>query len=143
MMTAGVQMEQLPVERMGKPGQGMPVSGVKAGQGPTQVGPGEPVLDVPVLDDVAKIVKVDELVVCNRPINEEDGSRQGKTNQACAPPAPKLIYRGHRRPKISRNQTGTSTLMFQRIVLWCSQRLPQWFFDRAGYKRKRMLERHG
>ena len=56
----------------------MPVARVRGRECPDQTAPGEPRLDVGVRGDVIAVVVVDEIIVGDRPI--EDESHQGKTD---------------------------------------------------------------
>src|SRR5215469_5014198 len=116
MVSARFQAVELPVECVGKPGHRMPISGVKASESPMNVGPVKTVLDVAILNDVADVVEIYELVMCHWPEYDEDRGHQSERNQEFAPPGTEPVHRVHRRPKISRNRAESSTLMCVRSL---------------------------
>jgi len=59
---AGIQPEQLDIEHVGHPGQGMPIAGVVGGEGPECARPGQAGLHLWVLGDVILVVEIEELM---------------------------------------------------------------------------------
>ena len=49
----------------------MPIAGVEAGEGPVDVSPVETVLNVPVLDDIADVIEINEFVTGSGPKGQE------------------------------------------------------------------------
>ena len=56
MVLAGVEAEELHVQHVREPGQGMPVGGVGGGEGPRDGLPAQPLLDVRVFGDIDLVV---------------------------------------------------------------------------------------
>src|ERR1051326_5106580 len=73
-MEAWIQAEHLDIQGVRKPGQGMPIRGVAAAEGPDHSFPGQPLVNVRVLGDVKRVIEVDELATRHGP---KDGERRG------------------------------------------------------------------
>ncbi len=73
---AGIERIEVAVERVGEPGQGMPVGVMEGGEGPGHGVPLQPVLHMPVVADVGVVVGVGEGIVADRVIERESGKHQ-------------------------------------------------------------------
>src|SRR5436305_6200744 len=83
-MTAGVFPKQLPITRMRKPGQRMPVRLLASKQRPFQACPVQPSFHVRVIGHVKVVVEIDESVVNNRVVERQrdQEKQQGQNNRA-------------------------------------------------------------
>src|ERR1051325_3134867 len=75
-MTAGEPPEQGEVEHVREPGDGVPVAGVAAGEGPIDVIESQARLDARILRDIKAIVVIHEIVPDDRPVEQESHHRQ-------------------------------------------------------------------
>src|ERR1700733_2576707 len=78
-MTNRIQPEQLAVERMGQPGQRMPIRLIVSCESPLDRVPGEARAYVLILENVAFVVVVDEAVVGHGVVDGEDDCGQYET----------------------------------------------------------------
>ena len=62
MLRACVQPEQLAIEHVAQPGEGVPVGRMEGAERPEHAGAGQPTAHVHVLDHVLRVVEVDEPV---------------------------------------------------------------------------------
>ncbi len=76
MVAAGEEAIELAIEAVRKHGEGMPVAGDGMGKGPLDAGPGEAVVDLGIAYDVFVVVKVDEVVSCDRRVEGQEGNGQ-------------------------------------------------------------------
>src|ERR1700690_3000740 len=83
MVAHRVQVEQLDVEHVGKPGKRMPVTGMKGREGPDEPLQRQPLADYHVRGDIIGVVVIDEPIMQHRPVNrdsqyryQEEGRRQ-------------------------------------------------------------------
>jgi predicted metalloprotease len=76
MMPPRVQSEQLTVEHVGYPGQGMPVANMEGCKSPGNVPRRQTRLYVTVSRYVFVVIKIDELVIVHLPVNGNDSYRQ-------------------------------------------------------------------
>jgi hypothetical protein len=90
MMQGGFLAEELAIERVREPSDGMPVAGVTGCEGPANILPIEAGLDVWVGRDVIRIVVVDEIVVERGQVNGEsqDGKEKAKHRRRAESPVP-------------------------------------------------------
>jgi hypothetical protein len=72
---------QLTIQRVGKPGERMPVLRVTRIKGPDKGLPGEPSLNVFILRDVVLIVKIDEGMVRDWTIDNPSPERQNQAKE--------------------------------------------------------------
>lgn len=81
MMTSGIQPVDFTIYHMRNPGDGVPVAGVGGSEGPGDTLPSQPVLNVQVLRDVILVIKIDEIVMSDRPKADEgqNGKRETDT----------------------------------------------------------------
>ena len=69
MMSAGIQTEKLAIDHVGNRGQWMPVLRMNMSKGPDDTAPGQPGLDIRILENIRAVVVVNEIEV---PGLEED-----------------------------------------------------------------------
>ena len=83
-MPSWLQPEELHIDHVGDPGQGMPVSGMAGGDCPEDPLHGKAVPNVPVLGDVLRIIKRNEIAARDLPEGREGGDdeKQGDYEQA-------------------------------------------------------------
>ena len=81
MVPCGVQAEDLDVQHVGHPGQGMPVTGIADGESPTQVFNSQAVQHVAVFGYVNMIVEVNEVAPGNLPEGAGDDDRKDDADQ--------------------------------------------------------------
>jgi hypothetical protein len=84
MMPSRLQSEELHIDHMGDPGQGMPVAGMARGERPQDPLHGKAVLNVPVFGDVIRIIEINEIALRDLPEGHEGGDdeEQGDYEQA-------------------------------------------------------------
>src|SRR5579871_401341 len=85
MVSGRIQSEKLAVESVRKPGQRMPIPGMKRRKGPLHCGPGDARENRRITDDIWKIVQQDKPVVSNRVVKSESGRKQRETNNQSSP----------------------------------------------------------
>src|SRR5580704_6696552 len=84
MMAHGIRAEELTIQRVGKPGERMPVLCCRGGQGPGKCAPGHSCLYVRVFGDVILIVHMQEGTVRGAAVNgcasdgEAEAGNEGK-----------------------------------------------------------------
>ena len=94
MVPCGVQPEELDVQHVGHPGQGMPVAGIAdGGESPTQVFNGQAVQHVAVFGNVNVIVEIDEVAQGNLPEGAGDDDRKNDADQEASGCLSTLFYR--------------------------------------------------
>jgi hypothetical protein len=71
MMPTWSQSENLDIQLVGKPRQGMPIAGVAAPEGPNEVIPLQSAQDTGIIRDVLRVIEIDETIVKDRPISTE------------------------------------------------------------------------
>ena len=59
-VSAGGGAVELPIEGMGEPGEGVPIAGVERAERPDHEWKGEPLVDGGVVEDVLRVIEVDE-----------------------------------------------------------------------------------
>jgi hypothetical protein len=84
-MAAGVQIEQVDIQRMRKPGYGMPVSGVVRGESPSHGVPVKTISDMSVVGNVNVVVVVDEGMAFDRIIKSNGKNDKQKTKKVEMP----------------------------------------------------------
>ena len=71
------QTEELAIEHVRKPGDRMPVPGMRVAKGPIESVPGQTGSNFGSICDVSGVIKVDELCVPKRPIGTKDERYKG------------------------------------------------------------------
>jgi len=84
MVSCGVLMEQLIVERVRQPGERMPVSLLHGGEGPGDRVPGDTVSDVWILSDITIVIVVDERVTIDRVVERQRSHHEQETENYVA-----------------------------------------------------------
>ena len=82
----GIEIEELAIERVRKPGDGMPRADMIGGEGPAHGVPGEAVLHVRILRDVESVVVVDEGIVIDAGIERDSDDDEGEAEHELALP---------------------------------------------------------
>src|SRR5262245_13181142 len=106
MVTARIQSEELDVEHVREPRDGMPIRCVRRRQCPFCAGPGQTRPDHWVFRQILWIVPIDEPVGCDASINDPDPQREGS----------------HDEPLIAAN-----TRVASRRDNWLFPRVTRWF----------------
>jgi hypothetical protein len=81
MVHSGVQSEQMAIQHMGQPGQGVPVRSMDGANCPSQRFPREPLRNVIILRDIDGIVIIDELEFMDLPKDKARRKEDQKTHQ--------------------------------------------------------------
>ena len=84
-MPAGIETKELAIQHVRKPGQRVPVGGVKRGESPGNPGQREPARDDGIVPDVEVVIEVDELMTDHLPVNREGGNGQRCRDQQLTP----------------------------------------------------------
>jgi len=95
--TAGVQAENLAIQHVGNPREGVPVVGLAINKGPFHTSPGEAGADGGIVVNVCVVVVGDELVVARGPINgerDEDEERAGENVPSAAWAGGRRVHAG-------------------------------------------------
>jgi len=82
MMASRIKGKKLIVERVGKPGNGMPIAGGGGGESPPDGGPTQPTADVRVARDVYAIIPKDEAMSKHGSVKGNGGEGQ-KDGEKC------------------------------------------------------------
>ena len=77
-MASRIELKELPVQSVRKPGHGMPIGLIVGGESPRDRVPGEPRLNVVVLGDIAVVVVIDERVMNRRVVKSRGGDYEDK-----------------------------------------------------------------
>jgi len=81
-MSSGIESAEFVIEHMGQPCQRMPIASVSRGEGPANVFPGQPPLNVDVVSDIQIVIQADKGVVRNLPVrNEGQQNQQARNNE--------------------------------------------------------------
>jgi hypothetical protein len=82
-VSCGIQVEQLAVKHMGKPGYRMPVAGVVGGKCPPDVVKGKACCNVLIFGYVHTVIEINKLTAQHRPVGKEGNYQQGQINAYC------------------------------------------------------------
>lgn len=78
MVASRIRLEQLVVQSVREPRQGMPIRRIVRSKGPFQGLPTQPRPDVGILSDILIIVEIDKTVMDNRIVDSERRNRQNE-----------------------------------------------------------------
>ena len=70
-MSSGIESTEFVIEHMGQPCQRMPISSIGGREGPADVSPGQPPLNVRVVSDIQIVIQADELILRSLPVRNE------------------------------------------------------------------------
>src|ERR1017187_1760048 len=77
-MASRIELKELPIQGVRKPGHRMPIGLIEAGESPRYGVPGKSCLNVEVARDIAVVVVIDERMMNRRGVENKRGDYQGK-----------------------------------------------------------------
>src|SRR5436853_47320 len=124
MMQARSEVEQLDVQHMGNPSQGVPIARAAGDKCPVDVHPLQSTEDMRVVGYVLCVIKADKLVVKQRPINRQCDGAQEHRYQNRAPHGVATVHQGWtifpkrgltstRKPSAERSSESAATALFR------------------------------
>src|SRR5437870_5830996 len=91
MVSPRFRSEELTIQHVREPGQGMPISGCRTGEGPGEVFPTQPPLHVAVSADIIGVIELQKTVLERGKEGPEHEHKKNNSGEKQLPPGPNMV----------------------------------------------------